>query len=35
MSKVVNIATGLTPPKLVSHMLGNLLIGMTKNDRSF
>jgi hypothetical protein len=30
--RVVNIATGLTPPKSVSHMLGNLLTGMTKKD---
>lgn len=32
--KVVNIAMELTPPKSITHMLGNWLTGLRKNERS-
>jgi hypothetical protein len=31
--RVVSISIGLTPPKSVSHILGNWLRGITKKDR--
>ena len=30
---IVHIATGLTPPKSISHMLGHWLTGINKKDR--
>ena len=30
---LVHIATGLTPPKSISHMLGHWLTGINKKDR--
>jgi hypothetical protein len=32
--RVVNIATGLTPPKSINHMFGNWLTGIKKKDKS-
>lgn len=34
IQRVVNIATGLTQEKSITHMLSNQLIGISKNDRS-
>ena len=32
--RVVHVATGLTPPKLITHMLRNWLTGISKKERS-
>ena len=32
--RVVHVATGLTPPKLITHMLRNWLTGISKKEKS-